>query len=44
MRIRAEKENDRGAVYQINAAAFETRAEAELVETLRACVQPLINV
>ena len=25
MRIRAEKENDRGAVYQINAAAFERR-------------------
>ena len=44
MLIRAEKENDRAAVYQINAAAFETRAEAELVETLRVCVQPLISL
>ena len=44
MRIRAEKENDRAAVYHINAAAFETRAEAELVETLRAGVQPLISL
>ena len=44
MRIRAEQENDRAVVYQINAAAFETRAEAELVETLRACVQPLISL
>ena len=44
MRIRAEQKNDRAAVYQINAAAFETRAEAELVETLRACVQPLISL
>lgn len=42
MLIRTEKENDRAVVYQINAAAFETRAEAELVEALRACVQPLI--
>ena len=44
MRIRAEKENDRAVVYHINAAAFETRAEAELVETLRAGVQPLISL
>lgn len=42
MLIRAEKESDRAAVYQINVTAFERRAEAELVETLRACVQPLI--
>ena len=44
MLIRTEKENDRAGVYQINAAAFETRAEAELVEALRACVQPLISL
>ena len=44
MLIRAEKENDRAVVYRINTAAFETRAEAELVETLRECVQPLISL
>lgn len=44
MLIRAEKESDRAAVYRINTAAFETRAEAELVETLRECVQPLISL
>lgn len=44
MLIRTEKENDRAVVYQINAAAFETRAEAELVEALRAGVQPLISL
>lgn len=44
MLIRAEKESDRAAVYRINATAFETRAEAELVETLRECVQPLISL
>ena len=44
MLIRDEKESDWTAVYQINAAAFETCAEADLVETLRACVQPLISL
>lgn len=44
MLIRAEKESDRAAVYRINTAAFETRAEAELVETLRECVQPLVSL
>ncbi len=44
MLIRAEKENDQAAVYQVNAAAFETPAEAELVETLRAYAQPLISL
>lgn len=44
MLIRTEKKSDRAVVYQINAAAFETRAEAELVEALRACVQPLISL
>ena len=44
MLIRVEKESDRSTVYRINAAAFETRAEAELVETLRECVQPLVSL
>ncbi len=44
MLIRAEKESDRAVVYQINATAFETRAEAELVEALREGVQPLISL
>ena len=43
MLIRVEKESDRAAVYRINTAAFERHAEAELVETLRECVQPLIS-
>ena len=44
MLIRAEKESDRAVVSRINTTAFETHAEAELVETLRECVQPLISL
>lgn len=44
MLIRTEKKSDRAAVYRINTAAFERCAEAELVETLRECVQPLISL
>ena len=35
MRIRPETESDRAAVRAVNAAAFETPAEADLVESLR---------
>lgn len=35
MRIRPETEADRAAVRAVNEAAFETPAEADLVETLR---------
>jgi len=35
MRIRPETEADRAAVRAVNEAAFETRTEADLVETLR---------
>jgi putative acetyltransferase len=35
MRIRPETESDRAAVRTVNAAAFETPAEADLVESLR---------
>lgn len=44
MLIRTEKKSDRAVVYRINTAAFERCAEAELVETLRECVQPLISL
>ncbi len=36
MHIRDEEDRDRAAVYAVNAAAFETPAEARLVEALRA--------
>ncbi|MFJ6997264.1 hypothetical protein ACISUF_24500, partial [Streptomyces sp. NPDC003090] len=35
-RTRPETAADRAAVYAVNAAAFETSAEAELVDALRA--------
>jgi putative acetyltransferase len=36
LRIRAEEEADRAAVHAVNAAAFPTPAEADLVDALRA--------
>lgn len=44
MLIRAEKENDRDAVYTVNESAFETPSEADLVDTLREQAQPLISL
>ena len=35
MLIRAEREDDRDAVYAVNVSAFETPAEANLVDALR---------
>ena len=44
MLIRIEKEDDKAAVYQINAAAFETTAEANLVDVLREQAEPTISL
>jgi len=44
MRIRVEKEIDRVAVHAVNVAAFETPAEAELVDVLRERAQPVISM
>ena len=44
MFIRAEQEHDHDAVRAINIAAFETPAEANLVDTLREQVTPLISL
>ncbi len=44
MRIRSEVESDRQAVYSVNAAAFETTAEAELVDTLREQAHPIVSL
>jgi len=40
--IRVEKENDRDAVFAVNASAFETPAEATLVDVLREHAQPVV--
>jgi putative acetyltransferase len=44
MRIRPEGEADHAAVRAVNEAAFETRAEAELVEVLRDKRVPLVSL
>jgi len=44
MRIRPEEEPDRAAVRAVNEAAFETPAEANLVDGLRAKRLPLISL
>jgi putative acetyltransferase len=44
MRIRPETDADRTAVHAVNEAAFETPAEANLVETLRAKGAELISL
>ena len=44
MLVRAEKANDRDAVYAVNVSAFETSAEAELVDVLRAQAQPIVSL
>ena len=43
MRIRTETGNDRAAVYAVHAAAFETPAEAGLVDVLRAEAYPSVS-
>ena len=42
--IRPEKSADRDAVFGVNAAAFESDAEAKLVDALRGDVEPLISL
>ena len=44
MLIRAEKEKDRAAVHALNASAFETPAEAGLVDKLRVQAQPIVSL
>ncbi len=44
LHIREEKNEDHKAVYAINASAFETSAEASLVDILRAQANPLISL
>ena len=44
MLIRAEKKNDKDAVYSINASVFETLSEANLVDVLRAQAKPIVSL
>jgi putative acetyltransferase len=44
MPIRAEEQKDWAAVYAVNASAFGTPAEANLVDALREQAQPLISL
>jgi len=42
--IRAEEVSDHDAVYAVNASAFESPAEAVLVDTLREHAQPIVSL
>ncbi len=42
--IRPERAEDHAQVFAINATAFETEAEAELIERVRAVAEPLISL
>jgi putative acetyltransferase len=44
MLIRAEEQRDRAAVHAVNVSAFETPAEATLVDALRGQAQPLVSL
>jgi len=44
MLIRAEKENDRDAVFAVNVSAFETPGEATLVNVLREQARPVVSL
>ncbi|HIG87392.1 MAG TPA: N-acetyltransferase [Planctomycetes bacterium] len=44
MQIRLEEERDRSAVHAVNYSAFETRAEADLVDVLREQAVPHISL
>ncbi|HKH45464.1 MAG TPA: hypothetical protein VKM72_12430 [Thermoanaerobaculia bacterium] len=44
MLIRAERDADRAAIHAVNAAAFPTPAEADLVNALRQQADPLISL
>ncbi len=42
--IRPEEAADREQVFEVNAQAFETDAEARLVDALRPVAEPLISL
>ncbi|MDX1404658.1 MAG: N-acetyltransferase [Woeseiaceae bacterium] len=42
--IREETNADRNAIYEINAAAFPTEAEAKLVDALRVSADPFVSL
>ncbi|MCP4203159.1 MAG: N-acetyltransferase [bacterium] len=44
MQIRAEREEDAAAIRAVNESAFETAAEADLVEALRELARPLLSL
>jgi len=44
MHIRNETSQDQSAIHALNAAAFETDAEARLVDVLRLQAQPLVSL
>lgn len=44
MLVRDEKERDRTAVHALNASAFETSAEADLVDALREQAHPVVSL
>lgn len=44
MIVRDERPQDRAAVRAVNASAFEMSAEADLVDALRAQVQPIVSL
>ena len=44
MLIRTENEKDRDAVFAVNGSAFETPAEATLVDMLREQAQPIVSL
>lgn len=44
MLIRAEEQTDWAAVHALNVSAFETPAEADLVDALREQAQPLVSL
>ena len=44
MLIRVEEPNDRASVYAVNASAFESSAEADLVDALREQAWPIVSL
>ena len=44
MQIRVEAEGDRAAIFDVNAAAFPTKAEARLVDVLRESVEKYVSL
>jgi putative acetyltransferase len=44
MEIRPEQEKDWPSVYDLNVSAFDTKAEANLVNSLREIISPIISI